>query len=295
MLKELLALSILNIAFNSNYVGVDSIQYYQNNSEQKQFIFSFNSDYLSVHEVKVSIDLYDENDICKRSYHNSIEIIGKKNANANFYSDLTVSYALINATFGDYVLLEDARINFYSQNDCYIDNKNNVCDPIYLSEFSDNVTKDHYLNFIVKSDVFNRYLSTNIMNVNSIYFNSEYDFSDSLIYFKVNNHIEGYEVFYDNGYFIELDVDGSGIKYFVLKENYYVDLSEFYFSQEYKNNSVVINNIVFPYSEEQQVYHCQIIINTFINIYIDFDVITCGDLLGECSTSKFCLIRSNHD
>ena len=109
MLKELLALSILNIAFNSNYVGVDSIQYYQNNSEQKQFIFSFNSDYLSVHEVKVSIDLYDENDICKRSYHNSIEIIGKKNANANFYSDLTV----VIRSFANIIFIVQIYTNLY--------------------------------------------------------------------------------------------------------------------------------------------------------------------------------------
>lgn len=285
-------MSVLNLSLNTNYMSLTSIEHYQTSQEIKQLCFNFESDYLNIHEVFVSIELYDSNDVLKKTYSNSLNIVGEKQANANFNAKDDIEYALIDIYYDKAILEKDIKINFYNQNNCLLDKDNRECNFIYLSRYSNRVTKDHFTNFRMNKNVFDKYLNTNVLSLSEVSFYSDYNFENSFVYFRVMDQVDGYDLFYDNYYNMELKIIDGTLHYFQLLEDNYVNLEEFYYGEEYLSKNIKTNKIIFPYNDEFKEYKCEILIESGISIKIQFNILTNGKLLGECNNSKFCIVRS---
>lgn len=284
MLKELALISMLFTSAKSDYVKVDEIEYLQTNDSDKKITFNFESDYFSTHLIEVKISLYDSENNYLCSYQNELDIIGKRSAIANFsYHHDDHVYAMIDVMYKNAYLIYNAKINFYLQDNCNVTKKNTLCNFIYKSEYVNGVSRDLYSNFRVKKDSFDTFLPFNKFNVKDVSYYSNYEFTNSDIYLVINENIDNYNV--------EIFPIGVENGNFILMNNYYVNLMEFRFEEDYFENSIRVNEIYFPYSSEYKEYHCSIVIDDIIEIQIDFSVATSDLLYGECEHSKYCLTR----
>jgi hypothetical protein len=295
MLKVLLSLGLFLTTISNNYVCVNSIEYYQSNSEIKEFIFNFESDYFSSHEIVVSLDFYQDDKLI-RGYSSSLKLIGEKQAKAKLSLNNTQdSYVLISVYYNNTSIIENARLNMYVQSDCFMNISNNYCNKIYKSEYKNGLTNDLLLDFKSNNNNYNKYLVSNKLNLEELTFYSNYDFRYSNIHLIIKDEITGYEVLYNEGYNFLLDVNYNNGYHFTLMDYYYVNLLEFKYTEKYQDDGIKTSNLYFPYIEEYKEYSAVIIIEDFITINIEFNFATNGLLLGECSSSKYCLVRENND
>ena len=294
MLKFLLFISMLNKSVLIPYQSVDKIYSYQSNSNEKKITFEFDFDYSSLYEIYVNIDLYDKGNNFINRYSNSLLITGNtiKSAiiNHKFEDDF---YVLISIVCDEKSIAKNARINFYNQDDCYINEDNRTCFRYYKSEYIDGVTREYNLDFVVNKSIFNKYLTMNMLDVNTIKFHTNYSFDNSESYLIIKKEIEEYDLYYDNGYYFLLNINNN--YNFELLGELYIDLLNFKVSEEYFENSNKTNLIHFPFHSEVEEYECVIVIKSFVNIRIDFIIYNSGYLFGECEESKFCLERFRYD
>lgn len=292
MIKELLIMSLLSTNVRIDYVKVTTVEHYQSFDLNKKISFSFESDGLKVHQIFVEIESYDLREEPIKKYSNNLQVIGKRDAVANICVEENIRYVLIDIYYNEQLLYKDIKINFYHQEDCNIDNKNRICNLIYLSRFSNNVSKDYKTNVLVKNDLFDKYLMTNVLDLTNFKITSEYKFHNAKIYLIIENKIEQFNLLYNNGYIFELEVKGKDNIYFQPIEDNYVRFENFNYGEQYLENSIKTNKIVFPYSNDFKEYNCKIVIEDFVKINIKFNVATQGELIGDCLTSKFCTLRS---
>ena len=293
MIKELALISMLSSSISSDYVCVNKIEYYQSDEVNKKIRFEFQSDYFKVHEIDTKIELYDINDTYLASYNSSLEVIGNRNAIASFnYNNENDFYVLIDVKYDDTYLIKSVKINFYNQEDCFINKDNLICNFIYKSEYSEGISKDVITNFRVDNNIFDKFLSFNKLSVENIKFYSDYKFENANISLVIENEIKEYNLLYDQGYKFILNISEDK---FNLLDNYYVNLLNFSYSESYFENSNKVNSIYFPYFKDYKEYNCYIIIEDFINIKIDFNVSTSDLLYGKCNDSKYCLVRESYD
>ena len=82
MHKLFIIFSVLLNSVSANYVNVERIECYSSIGEKIQFSFDFDSDYINSHELNVTFEIYDNNEVNLINYNNSIKVIGEKNAKA---------------------------------------------------------------------------------------------------------------------------------------------------------------------------------------------------------------------
>lgn len=296
MLKFMLFLTLLNKSIISPYKGIDAIYTYQSNNEEKKITFEFNCDYSSLYEVYVTIDLYDEKGTLLKKYNNSLLVTGSMKKSANIeYDNEKNFYALISIKCDDDYIVKDAKLNFYIQDNCYLNINNRSCNRYYKSEFKNGISKDYDIDFLIHKNIFNKYLISNVLNVNNITFHSNYDFRESTSQLIIKDKINEYDFYYDDGYRFLLSIERNNNHSFKLIDNLYIDLLDFKLSEEYFESSINSKNIYFPFYLNDVEYDCAIFIQSFIDIRIDFTVSTSGLLFGECNNSKYCLVRTNYD
>lgn len=291
MLKLFLMCSIVNLNVSTEYIGVESIEYYQTNNDQKQIIFNFDSDYYTNHKLEVEIKLYEkESNTLIKGYKNTIEVIGDKKSTANLSIENNEDmYVLIYVKYNENSIVKDAKLNLYVQDDCYLNKENRDCNRIYKSEYRNNISKDLSTKFFINKNIFDKYLTFNYLELNDFKYYSEYNFNQDSKYLIIYNYIESYDMLFDEKYRFILEIGND--KKFYLLEDYFVDLFDFKYSDEYFQNSKKTDKIYFPFFNDEKIYKISILIESFINIQIDFNVITSGNLLGSCKDSKFCLKR----
>jgi hypothetical protein len=296
MLKLILFFSLINTSAINQYASVDSIAYYQSNKDDKKIDFEFNCDYFNVYKFNVIIDLYNCNGENIGKYTNAIEVIGRSNKTAIIHCDYQEDfYALINVEVNDLLIVKNGKINFYIQGDCYLNLDERKCERVYKSEYKNKTSKDYNLDFVINKNIFDKFLGENFLDVYEITFYSNYEFKDSNIYLIVNQYIDEYEIYYDNGYMFFLAPIKNGAYRFSILDTLYVDLLNFRFSDNHFLNSKKTDVIHFPYSKEYKEYKCMLVIDSFISIYVNFVVSTSDLLLGDCKDSKYCLVRESYD
>lgn len=295
MHKFIMMLSLLTSMTSINYVAIENIEYYQTTDDIKKIIFDFNSDYLSEHELKVEISFFEMDNTFISKFTNCIKIIGKKKSIANInYQNNADSYALIDIFYQDKPIVKSAKINFYVQDDCYINLNYKNCDAIYQSKYENGTTIDKTLNFAILDNPFNKFLNFNSLDLADVVFNSDYNFENANVYFVLKDKIEEYGLYYDEGYRLFLNIKEEK-NYFNLElmDNYFVNLNPFRYEENYFENSTKTKNLFFPYNEEYKEYECLILIEDFITIEISFNVATSDLLFGNCLSSKYCLKRES--
>ena len=71
MHKLFIIFSVLLNSVSANYVNVERIECYSNIGEKIQFSFDFDSDYINSHELNVTFEIYDGNEVNLINYNNS--------------------------------------------------------------------------------------------------------------------------------------------------------------------------------------------------------------------------------
>lgn len=292
MLKYLTIATMLSSLNSYSYVEINSIEYYQQKSDIKEIIFDFKSDYLSTHTIEVTMEFYNIDNQFIKGYKNELKFLGKKKAIANInYNYYKNSYVLININYNGKYLINNAKINIYVQEDCFINIDNRECKRIYKSYYKNGVMGEEILKFIVNESDFYKYLYDNKLKLKDINFYSNYTFDKANIYLYLNDKIDGYDLIYNNGYRFLLFMDENNK--FELIDNYFLNLIDFSFLENYKEGSYKVKEIYFPFIQDYKEYDLSLVIEDFISIKIDFIVFTKGNLLGDCSTSKYCLIHES--
>ena len=295
MLKIFLIFSLCSSFSGFSGIRVEKIEAFQSNDTSKRISFEFSGNYTLVNDIDVEIKVYEKNNYL-RSYSNKLKFIGNKSAETIIDFNLKDNfYVLINIYNNENLLVKEAKLNFYKQDDCLIWEKEKYCKRVYKSEYNEGVSKDVYMNLKVNDATFNRFLSNNMLDVKNVKFNSEYDFENSASYLMIREKIVGYDLHYNENYLFPLSVENNGYKYFSLLSEYYVDLLNFRFSEENFNEAIKTNNIHFPFSDEYREYEIMIITEDYVNIIIKFNVATSDNLFGDCSDSKYCLKRIRYD
>lgn len=295
MHELIMIFSLLTSMVSTNYVAIENIEYYQTTDDIKKLIFNFNSDYFNEHELKVEINFFEMDNTFISKFSNYIKIVGKKKSIANInYQNNNSSYALIDVFYQDKTIVKSAKINFYTQDNCYINVNYKNCNAIYLSKYEKGTTIDKTLNLAILDNPFNKFLNFNSLDFNNVVFNSDYNFENANIYFVIKDKIEGYGIYYDEEYKLLLNIKEEK-NYFNLEliDNYFVGLNPFRYEESYFDNSIKTKQLFFPYNEDYKEYECLIVIEDFITIEILFNVATSELLFGDCSNSKYCLKRNS--
>lgn len=296
MLKYLLMLSLINTSVSIEHVYVDSIEYNQVNDDNKKITFNFKSDYSIQHELEVFIDVFDNEGNIYRNYSNKIIVIGDNIANANIKHDHNDGdYFLISVNYKQEEILKNVKIVMRKQEDCYLDKNNLECKRIYKSGYYDGINKDSYTKIIITKNIFDKFLYSNVLNLGNIVLYSESELLNQETYFILKNEIKEYDLPYINEYRFLLETYRKDGYSFRLMEDYYLDIIDFKFSENYFENSIKSKEIYFPFSNEYLEYNCKIIIKSFVNIEINFNVYTGEYLFGDCNNSKYCLKVENYD
>lgn len=110
----------------------------------------------------------------------------------------------------------------------------------------------------------------------------------------IDEKLESINVYYSDKYEFPLEVyyDSSLLK-FKFANKYYLDYLKGVVSEEYENNLIFDNNIVFPFVDKA--YAMEIVLfdafYAFDNVRIPFMFETRGNLVGNCDESKYCIKR----
>ena len=230
-------------------------------------------------------------------YQNSLKVIGDKKTLAKLdyiYNDQT--YALIDVNYNENLLVSNAKFEFYDVEKCYLNKENKECKRIYKSVYKNGVVSKKESDFKLLNAPFDDFLENNNLNLNNLLIYSDYDFSDDDVYIVIKDEIEGFDLVYDNGYKLPLQVSEKGLKYsFSLLEEYYVNFSDFGYFESKKDGSLAVKEIYFPFYSEYKEYECLLVIKGKLNIEIEFKVSTSDKLFGECENSKYCIEESSYD
>ena len=276
------------------FCDVSSIECYQNNQEEKMITFDFVSDYSNVYDFYVYIELYKHDDEQDRRYVNNIKVMGKKRASTRLNISENIKYLLIKIMCNERVVVNNAKFNLYRQDDCLLSKDIRSCNAVYLTKFEKDKVNDVYIDLSLSGPLFDKYLNSNSLNLNDLTLYSKYSFSSNNIYLISEKKIDGYEIFFNEKYVFPLTVKEETNDYYSFKllNNYYVDLKNFNFGEQFQTDKIETDKLILPFYDEYREYQFEIIINSFININISFKVYTNGNLFGECKSSKFCLKRT---
>lgn len=288
MIKLFLILPLLFSYPNIDYVKVENIEYYHTNKNNKQIIFQFDSDRCSIHTIKVYIHLYSENDLLK-TYYNTLTFSSKKKAVANIdVLEAKNSYVLIRVEYKENDLIDKVKINFHTQNNCELANKNSKCNLIYKTIYKEGELKEEKLIFNVDEEFYNMYLPLNKLDEKKLKVHTNYNFEKASAYLILHNQLDKYDLPFTNGYYFPIEYSQDSFK---ISDTYYLNIEQFKFSTKYTYNSFAVNSLYFPFSRDYDEYSLEILIEGNIDISIKFKVYTKGILFGKCNESKYCLVK----
>ena len=295
MLKGLLILSTLFSSINNNYIDVKSIECSSNINNNIEFVFYFDSDYVSYHEISVEFNLFRDNKNVA-NYNNSLTVIGKKRSVATMdYLYKENMYVLLTVYYENNKLVDHLRFDLKGNNSCSLDRNLKECNEFYKTVYDGKII-DRYSNIRILYFPFDSFLSMNYLDLSNLIIYSDYDFSDDFIYLDITRITGEYELINEDNYKLLLETNNTNNQYsFSLLETYYVNFEEFIYTDVYSSDYISTKRVYFPFADEYREYLCSLIIDGTIDIKIEFIVSTSDKLFGECADSKFCIDRSNYD
>ena len=303
MHKIVLCASLLfnSINFNNHNetICVKKIEYRENNNE----FISLEVELYSSEEDILQMQVYfcDKEKVCQKEYYSSTLIIkGNKKTIAKvpftIEKDGYLNIKFYSNNLSDY--FEDVMFPIYY-------NDNQIC---YLSEAYECVSKKpgviKYVNKVIEEE----YNRVSLINKNKVY----YSFNNRLPIERIKigsllkrekgsanlcikERIEGMEIYYNEGYSFPLNIQfENNIVNLSLANKYYLDLIKGLAYEEYKENLIYTNQIIFPYIDNEYDITIELseVFLSFNKVVLDFKLITKGNLLGNCNSSKYCLRRS---
>lgn len=297
MHKLFIIFSVLLNSVSANYVNVERIECYSSIGEKIQFSFDFDSDYINSHELNVTFEIYDGNEVNLINYNNSIKVIGEKNAKATLdYIYQNNIHVYVSVNWKEEKIVNRVRFDLKENNKCFLNDRKRECNEFYKSSYYNGHVVNEYSEFKILYLPTNLFLDFNYLNIENIHVYSNYDLTSEEIYLEIKENINGYELIYSEGYKILLGVIKNNDQYsFTLLEEHYLGLPEFIYTDDYSDKYIVTKMVYFPFLEEYREYTCKIVIKGIIEIDIEFNVSTSDLLFGECENSKYCLERENYD
>lgn len=301
MLKLMLSISLLFYSYSIDDFKVNSITYSVNESANTSFLLSIElySRVKDVIELKIYFYDINKNMISNKYYSSVLEIEKSKNTIAKipykieqnmflriqFYNDNT-----LNHVFDLFFPVYPSEVNV-----CDL-NKNNYCQsnsPVLVTYNNGKIEEKMSKIFLV-NEMLEFYSFDNRLNIERIKMSSNLFTDRGYAYLFLNERIEEFFVYYNNGYYFPLILnDNHGLIVPSLEGEYYLDLIEGKTYDYYEIDSLHTNDILFPYVDNTY-YITLKVIDGFIGfneVTLNFSLNVLGKLIGYCVDSKYCLRR----
>lgn len=298
MLKLILSISLLFSVYEKESFRVDKISYSASDNTGSMFYLNIDL-YSSIKDVvELKIYFYDinKNVLNNIYYSSSLEVDKSKSTIAKVpYKIEEDIYLRI------FIFNENGKNEFLNLFFPVFPKKDNVC---YLSKrYCENRDVVIYREGIVeteKSKVFlvnessNFYSFDNRLKIERIRISASLFKEEGYAYLSIKDKIEGINLYYNNGYEIPLSVkNDKGIVYSKLENMYYLDFLNGATFENYRKDTIYMNDIVFPYFDNS--YEMKLVFVDcfagFSRVEVSFNLIVEGELIGECFSSKYCLRR----
>ena len=214
-------------------------------------------------------------------------------------------------------LIEDEMlldIEFYSDN--YKGNFEKIMFPIYPSENETCYLSKHLfcesktpgLVVFEKNEIEEYYDKVSLVNKNLKYFSfknnipvgnikisTSQETFEGYVSLHIYQKIKEFGFYYNEEYLFPLLIEkDNNIVSFSFENKYYLDLKNGKSYENYFEDTIYVNQLILPYIDEN--YKMMIeLINCFISferVVIDIEVVTKGNLYGQCKDSKYCLRRN---
>lgn len=162
-------------------------------------------------------------------------------------------------------------------------------------KFFDGEIKETYDKISLMSTDINYYSFDNKLPLKKIKISSYLEAMDGYANLYISKEISGFFMDYNDRYVIPLLVNyKNNVLSFSLANKYYVDLIKGITCEDYCEDTIYDNQIVFPYLNDEYEMTIEIVdcFYSFEKITLDFNVITSGGFFGKCSDNKYCLRRN---
>jgi ferredoxin len=208
MLKGLIVLSTLFSSISNNYIDVKSIECSSNINNNIEFVFYFDSDYVSYHEISVEFNLFRDNKNVA-NYNNSLTVIGEKRSVATMdYLYKENMYVLLTVYYENNKLVDHLRFDLKGNNSCSLDRNLKECNEFYKTVYDGKII-DRYSNIRILYFPFDSFLSMNYLDLSNLIIYSDYDFSDDFIYLEITRITGEYEFINEDNYKLLLEANSG--------------------------------------------------------------------------------------
>lgn len=295
-----LILNMINI--NVDYCNIEKIEYYSNQYENNFITLNIGVKTNKRDVVQLDVYFYNKDNelLTNKYYSTSLVIDGKKETRAKI--PLVVEGNInLNMVFYSGNLeteIENVMFPIYPREflSCNL-NESLICEsnsPVYVLYENKNIKEVKEKIDILNEDLnFNSF--NNLVPVNKVKLISTYQCLNHIAVLKLNEKIDGYDIYYDSEYSFPLKISCyNGILSFEVGEMYYVDFVNGKVSENYNYGSKYTNEILLPYENKNYLFRIEME-NCFYNfdfVVFEFYVQTKGNLIGKCNESKYCLRRN---
>lgn len=250
--------------------------------------------------IEMQICFYDakKNKLKDTCYSSAIEVEKRKNTTAkiekNIKENMYLHIVFISTNEGKKI--EEVMFPIYinEKETCYISKKfycksKSPSKVIYENGEINKIYDE--LSLINKQN--NYYSYDNLMPLQRIKINSKHEVLEGSANLYIYKEIRDFHIYYDMKYIFPLKIKYDDILSFEFENEYYLDLLKGITYEDYNLNLIKMNQIVFPYKDQEYDIKIEIIdcFNIFKTIEVDFKVLTKGKLFGNCNESKYCLRR----
>lgn len=146
----------------------------------------------------------------------------------------------------------------------------------------------------IKKDNFIYNSFNNKIPLEKIKINSNFNIKEGEVNLYIKNEINEFDLYYKDNYLFPLEIYyDKGFMTFMFSNIYYLDLIKSRVYEDYHDNTVAMKNIILPYADNEYEMTIELkdCFSFFEKVVINFKVITKGNLLGDCVSSKYCLRR----
>lgn len=289
------------LQIKQNICRVEKIEYITSNSVNNNVCLNLEvqSTYRDIFELKVYFYDKEKELINNKWYSSALVIQGRKDTQAKVPIDVAdVTYLNIIVYSGNLEKeIENIMLPLYRKSSSMCDlTRDKLCVSSIPSviKYENKEIKEFYSNVTVVNDSLSFFSFTNRLPLDKIHLisNSHIDEKEgwAILRLKSGRH----ELFSEEDTIPLKMASNNNVFYFELAENYYVNIKDGRTSISYIEDSYYINEIVFPYIDEQYNFELEIhnLLADFETILVSFDVKTRGDLVGDCKVSKYCVRRS---
>lgn len=288
MLKVLLCFSMLITMLDSKTTSsVQKIEYTAKDYQNKMLNLKININVSKRDIITLNVYFYHAG-IKQEKYYNSSLTIEKSSETIakipiEIINEMEMNVVVVSHNLNKEISNVFLPLYPYNQEICTL-KENDICTSNYPSivSYENNKLKEKHeiISFVNKELFF--YSTNNLLPLDRILLITNLDFN-----------IEGYGIIYIDKCEIPIKVTGNGVKKLALENMYYLDIKNGKTYDNYVNNTIYDNQIIFPY--ESKTYRVEVVLHdcfiAFDKLSFSFAFNTQSVFMGDCNNGLYCLRR----